>query len=374
MPYTPVGWEDVPSEKTPIDADNLNHMDEQIKANADALVPASTENIGLVKPDGETITVDADGTIHSSGGNEQEITDLKMLGWTVPKEMPIKNYIDDNGVFHQKFSRVDLSQLTYSYNEANKWFSSTNLSSQILKPNDYDIANSYINGYVTQSRAYLAGHLSEDKLTAINSSGNVLVRNLSYTDATALKNAMKGYLYYELAQEITTPVEGHEIVNTISDAYNPTKTYAAGEFCIYNNTLWKSKVNNNTGNTPAEGSYWTATNVGNEFSLSTITTTLVSNGAFTAKTPNTIGFAKVGRTVMLTANARGDFEITSDFVVVGTIPVGYRPVNNIIHSYITQTGKVILIELNPNGNISMFSSVKLSNEFLFRQCITYLVN
>lgn len=50
--------------------------------------------------------------------------------------------------------------------------------------------------------------------------------------------------------------------NLISDAYNPSRNYSAGEFCIYNNTLWKSKVNNNTGNTPSEGSYWTATNVG----------------------------------------------------------------------------------------------------------------
>lgn len=56
--------------------------------------------------------------------------------------------------------------------------------------------------------------------------------------------------------------------NLISDAYNPSKTYSAGEFCIYSNTLWKSKVNNNTGNTPAEGSYWTATNVGNEINNS----------------------------------------------------------------------------------------------------------
>jgi len=51
--------------------------------------------------------------------------------------------------------------------------------------------------------------------------------------------------------------------NVISDAHNPSRNYSAGEFCIYNNTLWKSKVDNNTGNIPAEGTYWEATNVVN---------------------------------------------------------------------------------------------------------------
>lgn len=50
--------------------------------------------------------------------------------------------------------------------------------------------------------------------------------------------------------------------NTISDAYDPSKTYLAGQYCIYNNTLWKSRVDNNLGNTPTEGTYWTATSVG----------------------------------------------------------------------------------------------------------------
>ena len=35
MAYTPVSWEDYPSVNTPVSASNLNHMDTQIKANAD---------------------------------------------------------------------------------------------------------------------------------------------------------------------------------------------------------------------------------------------------------------------------------------------------------------------------------------------------
>lgn len=48
----------------------------------------------------------------------------------------------------------------------------------------------------------------------------------------------------------------------ISDAYDSLKTYGAGKYCIYENQLWKSKISNNRGNTPAAGNYWQQTNVG----------------------------------------------------------------------------------------------------------------
>ena len=35
MAYTPISWEDYPSVNTPVSASNLNHMDTQIKTNAD---------------------------------------------------------------------------------------------------------------------------------------------------------------------------------------------------------------------------------------------------------------------------------------------------------------------------------------------------
>ena len=49
----------------------------------------------------------------------------------------------------------------------------------------------------------------------------------------------------------------------ISDAYDELKTYVAGEYCIYNNSLWKCLVQNN-GQTPTEGTYWTNVSVANE--------------------------------------------------------------------------------------------------------------
>ena len=56
---------------------------------------------------------------------------------------------------------------------------------------------------------------------------------------------------------------GADNTSIISDAYDELKTYVAGEYCIYNNSLWKCLVQNN-GQTPTEGTYWTNVSVANE--------------------------------------------------------------------------------------------------------------
>ena len=56
---------------------------------------------------------------------------------------------------------------------------------------------------------------------------------------------------------------GDDDTSIISDAYDELKTYVAGEYCIYNNLLWKCLVQNN-GQTPTEGTYWTKVTVANE--------------------------------------------------------------------------------------------------------------
>lgn len=51
--------------------------------------------------------------------------------------------------------------------------------------------------------------------------------------------------------------------NSISDAWNASTTYKVGQYCIYNNSLWKCLVQH-SGQTPTEGTYWKKVSVGNE--------------------------------------------------------------------------------------------------------------
>ena len=50
----------------------------------------------------------------------------------------------------------------------------------------------------------------------------------------------------------------------ISDAYSATKAYTIGEYCIYNNSLYKCIANTSAGITPTNSIYWTNTSVSEE--------------------------------------------------------------------------------------------------------------
>lgn len=57
----------------------------------------------------------------------------------------------------------------------------------------------------------------------------------------------------------------NEVQENISDVWNASNTYLVGKYCIYNNSLWKCKVQH-TNQIPTEGTYWTKVSVANEIS------------------------------------------------------------------------------------------------------------
>ncbi len=95
-------------------------------------------------------------------------------------------------------------------------------------------------------------------------------------------------------------VEDRHVRAIISDAYDPAKSYAVGDYCIRDNTLYKcieetTDVWNSTS--------WEATNVGNEFSG--LTNSL--NGELGSRwiSPNatiTIPFTKTSQNIILIFN------------------------------------------------------------------------
>lgn len=182
--------------------------------------------------------------------------DMVMLGWSVPIDCPIKNYVDDNRIFHQRVGRVIL-------NGSENW--TTSSGRYVVSCKSIGLPNAVNSAY---SKKYNYGTSTKGSFRIAT---NVIVYDTDYdgsaVNLAAFKNKLASSplaIYYELATEITTPVDGNEVLatkNTISDAYDPSKTYSEGQYCIYNNTLWKSKVDNNLGNTPVEGTYWTTTSV-----------------------------------------------------------------------------------------------------------------
>lgn len=56
-------------------------------------------------------------------------------------------------------------------------------------------------------------------------------------------------------------ISGGANSSLIGNAYSATKSYRFGEVCIDNGIMWASKTNNNQGNTPVEGTYWTKSSI-----------------------------------------------------------------------------------------------------------------
>ena len=106
-----VGWENEPSTATPINAANLNKMDDAIGAIDAELAAlfgngivaknsyATVAQAGLVKPDGRTITVDSDGEIHATGGGggASALDDLTDTDITDPATGEVLTYDDVSG-------------------------------------------------------------------------------------------------------------------------------------------------------------------------------------------------------------------------------------------------------------------------------------
>ena len=138
-----------------------------------------------------------------------EMLDIKMLGWSVPKECLIQNSVSGN-VFTQKVGRVDLGSLNWTYDSSNGQFYS-DIYSTLPSANEWN-KNVYSLKYTISS---LTIGLS-DKSVGIYG-GRIYIKDSSYTDASAFKQAMQGqYLYYELATPTTKTIDDNEIITKLN--------------------------------------------------------------------------------------------------------------------------------------------------------------
>lgn len=178
-----------------------------------------------------------------------EIMDIKMLGWSVPKECPIQNEVNENQ-FVQKVGRVDLGSLSWIYDSSIPRFYSGDLQNFIEKvKSESDIFSGYLKDYENLSLDNLFSSV-KDKAIAESTNGTLSIVNLSYTDASAFKSEMQGkYLYYELAAPITTVIDGNEIGETVSDVRKETTVN------FWNPTLQTTTINGITCTNNGDGTY-----------------------------------------------------------------------------------------------------------------------
>lgn len=114
----------------------------------------------------------------------------------------------ENGVYTQMVNEIDLKSLNWKYDTTYKYFYSDAISN-IKKPN-WDSEPSLICSKYT-GKNWTAGIGKIDKTISINyTSGLIGITDLSYTDATAFKNALSdAKLVYELATPVVTPLKDY---------------------------------------------------------------------------------------------------------------------------------------------------------------------
>ena len=152
---------------------------------------------------------------------KNDLMDLKMLGWSVPKECPIQNYIDSDGVFHQRVGRVDLGDQYYVYNGNDNLFYFAKITD--AKPLGQCVYQKFngVTGNSYQKDWDIALNETSHNVTYINAPG--------YTDPATLKHDLTGiYLYYELAEEKTINVDGNEVTERIKNDLGGLKFSASG--------------------------------------------------------------------------------------------------------------------------------------------------
>lgn len=83
-----------------------------------------------------------------------------------------------------------------------------------------------------------------------------------------------------------------------------------------------------------------------------------------------------GNIVTLKINIGGNMKAISDFIDLLTLDSKYKPFNyNIIHNYVTQQGKPMILNILANGTVKLWNmNTSISDGWICRQCITYVTN
>lgn len=269
-----------------------------------------------LKPDGDTITMDADGTLHATAyelptasattkggvkvgdtlevdnevlnviiddelkaGSENPVQNkvitaevkqladdalnLKMLGWTVPKKLGINNYIGTDGKFHQRVGRVDLSKLNWQIlSPAFDYKFSVVYSDVMRSPSHITVIKMICDKYDTITPSQIDG--DTNGISSADWTSALLICDSNIHSVEALRAKLNNvYLYYELATEIVMLVDGNEITSgkLISDAWNGSGV--KGQYYISDNTLWKCLADN-TIKPIDDGANWRKTTIAEE--------------------------------------------------------------------------------------------------------------
>lgn len=91
-----------------------------------------------------------------------------------------------------------------------------------------------------------------------------MANELTNVNLNAVGHSVKDESLEKVVNGINTKVDTKGAAALTSDEYSSTKAYTSGQYCIFNNALYKCKVASSSGNLPTDTTYWTKVSVGSE--------------------------------------------------------------------------------------------------------------
>lgn len=188
-----------------------------------------------------------------------EMMDIKMLGWSVPRECPIQNEVNGNQ-FIQKVGRVDLGNLSWEYIQSFTAFRFSRLNEEYLNYGIKQHTKLYLYGfnYIGSLNSWASIKDADEKsIAGVWAGGDddgFIIKSTIYTDTASFKQAMQGqYLYYELATPITTTIDGNEEVVKVAEDVDTLKKETTVN--LLNPTLQTTTLNGVTCTNNGDGTY-----------------------------------------------------------------------------------------------------------------------
>ena len=83
---------------------------------------------------------------------------------------------------------------------------------------------------------------------------------------------------------------------------------------------------------------------------------------------------KYGRLVNIQFNVHGTIKTTEKFITLYTLNEGYRPIESIIHNYISQNGTIMILNILSTGEVKLYTSEAITNDWIIRQSVIFVAS
>lgn len=148
------------------------------------------------------------------------------------------------------------------------------------------------------------------------------------------------------------------LYNSISDAWDSATAYTVGQYCIYNNALWKCLVAN-TNTEPIEGTHWTKVSVANE--IASVNSSLSDVSSFiTEKNSSGVycNIIKIGKQRILSIYGVGTVNANDPIFILGAENCPKENINSIV--LLMDSGgnaSCTILIIKPNGSVSFSGNI-----------------